>query len=419
MAWTNNQKYFTEYAICTVESNCDYAACNMSDPITLGIGQFYAYNAANLMAKLQADAPDSYAKLSERLRNAVDNHPSTDTGFWTSFYLFNDDASSWADSAKDAANHKVQDEFFMDWVFGSGGAFDTLASWGMNTGNVKQTVFMLSVYHQRPASANQILANIGGDRSLSEYLDATLNTWPVSGYSNRYNTVYSLLGEWDGTSAPPDFGQSDYEPSNNPNTDGQTASSVSRIELSGNDLIVYGAMGTGGRLVCHNTGNGVWVPIRNASAPSYPGTGGGESGSGGSSEFLAMKALWEENEKAFQYGLSAGRLSPDTSGFTDCSACIWWAANKATNNKYSWLGTSTYTMRTTATKVCDGIQRDQMKPGDLILMENAYGEHVGWYWGDGVAWGAGSAPCPKVEANPVEDYNTDAWNIMIYRFLED
>ena len=312
-------------------------------------------------------------------------------------------------------NHAVQDQFFLDWVFGGGGAFDTLAGWGMSTDNVKQTIFMLSVYHQAPASANQILANIGGSRSLDEYLNATLNTWPVSGYPNRYNRVYQLLNDWDGTSAPPDFGQSDFTPGTNPDTNGQTKSSISRLEQVGNDIIVYGAMGQGTRLVCHNTGNGVWLPVRNATAPVYPGTGGGGGGGGGSDEFEAMRAIWEQNEGAFNYAQAAGRLEPDVSGFTDCSACIWWAANKATNGKYNWLGTSTWTMRDTATKICDGIQRDLMQPGDLILMTNP--EHVGWYWGNGVAWGAGAAPCPKVEADPVENYYSWGSNLEIYRFI--
>lgn len=416
MAWTKEQQQFCEYTICTVESNCDYAAVNMNDPITLGIGQFYAYNAAALMERLRDNASASYDKLSGRLKDAVANHPAdTDAAWWTGFYLYQDDADSWVASAQDQENHAVQDQFFLDWVFGSGGAFDSLAGWGMSTDNVKQTIFMLSVYHQAPASANQILANIGGSRSLDDYLNATLNTWPVSGYSNRYNRVYQLLNEWDGTSAPPDFGQSDFTPGTNPDTNGQTKPSISRLEQVGNDLIVYGAMGQGTRLVCHNTGNGVWLPVRNATAPTYPGTSGGGTGGGGSDEFEAMRAIWEQNEGAFNYAQAAGRLEPDVSGFTDCSACIWWAANKATNGKYSWLGTSTWTMRDTATKICDGIQRDLMQPGDLILMTNP--EHVGWYWGNGVAWGAGAAPCPKVEADPVENYYSWGSNLEIYRFI--
>ena len=266
MGWTKEQQQYTEYVICTVESGCDYASVNMSDPITLGIGQFYGANACALMEKLKADAPESYAKLSSRLRNAVDAHPSSEWNWWRGFYLYNDDANSWVASAQDAANHKVQDEFFMNWVFGPSGAFSTLEGWGMDTSKVKETIFMLTVYHQRPASANQILANIGGSRSLGEYLSATLNTWPVSGYSNRYNKAYGLLNSWDGTSAPPDFGQSDYTPGNNPDTNDQVSSSVGRIEQVGNDLIVYGKMGNGDRLVCHSTGNGVWLPLRNASA---------------------------------------------------------------------------------------------------------------------------------------------------------
>ena len=68
MAWTKEQQQYCEYTICTVESGCDYAAVNMSDPITLGIGQFYAYNAAALMERLRDNASASFDKLSGRLK---------------------------------------------------------------------------------------------------------------------------------------------------------------------------------------------------------------------------------------------------------------------------------------------------------------------------------------------------------------
>ena len=162
MAWTKEQQQFCEYTICTVESGCDYAAVNMNDPITLGIGQFYAYNAAALMERLRDNASASFDKLSSRLKDAVTNHPSdTDATWWTGFYLYQDDADSWVDSAQDMENHAVQDQFFLDWVFGPGGAFDTLAGWGMSTDNVKQTIFMLSVYHQAPATKSLLTSVVG------------------------------------------------------------------------------------------------------------------------------------------------------------------------------------------------------------------------------------------------------------------
>lgn len=427
MAWTKNQQQYCEYVIGTVESGCDYAAVNMSDPITLGIGQFYAYNAAALMESLRDQASTSYNKLSERLKSAVAAHPSgTDASWWTGFYLYQSDADSWIASSQDKENHAVQDQYFLNWVFGDGGAFDTLASWGMDTSNVRETVFMLSVYHQAPASANKILANIGGGRSLGEYLSATLNTWPVSGYSNRYNRVYSLLDGWDGKSAPPDFGQSDYTLDANPDTNGQTASSVGRIEQVGNDLMIYGVMGSGMRLLCRNTGNGVWVPVRNATAPDYPGTGGGGGSAAEPGEWAAMKKLWEDNEGKWYYSQSAGRLDPPTSGGSDCSACIWWAANAATDNKYSWLGTSTYTMQITATLVFESqggeIDTSQLQEGDLIIMHwnaaNGNCEHVDWYWGDNTSWGAGSAPLPHWVTDDVANHYIGLVNwLRVYRFI--
>lgn len=407
MAWTKNQQQYAEYVIGSVESGCDYAAVNMYDAITLGIGQFWGPNAAGLLEALKDGASTSYEKLSDRLKDTLDAHPSSDSSFWSNFYVYQDDADSWVSSAQDKENHAVQDQYFMEWVFGDGGAFDTIGSWGMNTDNPQQTILMLVCYHQYPAAASTVIRNLGGERSLDEYLTAILSTSPVSSYPNRYNEAYNLLKDWDGESAPPDFGQSDYTPDSNPDTNGQVQSSVNRIEACGNDLIVYGDMGTGNRLICHNNGNGVWLPVRNATGGTYPSTGGDSHTPSGSAleDFNRMKALWLEYAGQFAYAQAPGRLDPVSSGFTDCSAGIWWGVNAANDYRYQWLGTSTWTMWDTATFVCEGVDEDKMLAGDILLMKFPSGdEHVGMYWDDGTCWGCGSAGCPKQEVSSPDGY---------------
>lgn len=427
MAWTEEQKSFSEYAIATVETGCDYAGVYLVDAITVGITQWYAYNARRLLGKLKADVPASYDKLTDRIKEAVDGHAEDESSFWTSFYLTNEDAESWKAAVQVEGNTACQDEqYFLD-AFGDdgeGGYYGTIRDWGVNVDNVKSAIMWMAQYHQSPQSMLRVLQGIGGNRSLEDVRDAMLNDRIFSSYPNRINELYRVLSEWDGVSAPPDFGQSSVDIGNNPDTGDQIASAIKYIRVVNNqDLAIYGNMGTGSVLLCHYQGNGTWLPVRNASAPNAPSTGGG--GSGDPADFAAMKKLWTDNERAWSYSQAAGRLNPPQSGYSDCSACIWWAANAATDNKYEWLGTSTYTMLTTATEVEGAVNSnhslnlDKMQAGDLIIMEHSSGsQHVDWYFGGTDVWSAGSSPLPKQRSTDAANYLVGRENwVKVMRFL--
>lgn len=422
--WSDYQKYFCEYVVASVETDCDYGGTYLVDAITIGITQWWAYNAARLLNRLKSEAPNNYSLLTKRIRDAVDAHQESDGGFWEGFYLTNEDARSWKTAAQSKENHDVQDrQWFID-AYGPGGYLDSLSKWSVNVDNVKSCIFYLTIYHQSPRSCLQIIQSIGGNRSIEDIRNAALNHPVVGNYRSRQNEVYSLLSKWDGTSAPPDFGQSgSVAPPQNPNTNGQVQSSVSRVERVGDDVVVYGAQGTGSVLLCRYSGNGIWLPVRNASAPNYPSTGGGGAQLPVAGEFAAMQRLWQANEKKWSYSQAAGRLNPEASGYSDCSACIWWAANKATNNKYKGLGTSTYTMLETTKAVFSNttgsLDVSKMLPGDLIIVEWKAGfQHVDWYWGNGVVWGAGSAPLPHHVTDNASKYLEGRVNwVNVRRFI--
>lgn len=425
MAWTENQRYFAEYAIASVESDCDYAACYMVDPITIGITQWYAYNACRLLRRIKNELPASYDMLSSRLKDAVTQHGEEDTGFWTSFYLRNADAQSWKDAVQIQGNTALQDQQFMDDAFNDEGCYyNTLERWGINMGNVRPGIMWMAQYHQSPASTLRVLGQIGGDRTLEDVRDGMLNDRVFNQYSNRINELYDILSAWDSESPPPDFGQSSTEVSQDP-TYGSVQRDVKFIRSMNNqDLMVFGNMNTGDRLLCHYNGNGLWLPVRNGNAPNAP--SGSSKGEGDPADFPAMRAIWEQFERQFDYGQGPGRLNPENSGYSDCSACIWWAANKATNNKYTWLGTTTATM-VTSTDFIEGavnadksINADRLQPGDLIIMGfGSSTSHVDWYFGNGVVWSAGSAPLPHHRSDNVSNYLTGTtydW-AGVYRFL--
>lgn len=427
MAWTKEQNQFAEYAICTVESRCDYAACNLNDAITVGVAQWWGTRAAGIIQRLKDEAPDSYAKLSDRLKSQLDA-VGADDGSWESFYLENADADSWAASAQDDANHKVQDAQFMDDLEDYK---NTLAGWGVNVDEVKQTIMWVSAYHQSPREMLAALNTIGGSgRSLEDVRDAILNNGVLSAYPNRYNEIYDLLANWDGTSAPPDFGQSDYTPGTNQDTRPTLSSNVRFIEaVSGQDLLVHGSMNTGDSLLCRYNGNSTWYPVRNSASPNAPSSGQSAPGTLASTEEAKKAMNWmRERENRFAYAQAPGRLDPDSSGYTDCSACIWCAINMPNDYKYTWIGTSTYTQWDTIPYVFTAenqvLDTSQMKPGDVLLMQSNQGwEHAAMYMDDGSIWGAGSAPCPKQEI-PAENVETayqtwgDIYHLEVHRWVE-
>lgn len=390
MAWTDEQLYYALYVIGAVESDWDYGATNQTDAITVGIAQWYGGRAAALIERLRSAVPESYAVLSQRIRDAIEAESTN----WTRFYLLLDDAQSWRAASEVEGNHELQEQQFMDDM---SGYLDTLAYWGVNTDNVKSTIFYVSMYHQSPQGCLSVVQAYGGDRDIDTLYAAAMNSPTFGLYKNRYGEVRDLLKKWDGTSAPPDFGQEGGVTPEEPGGSGETVeSAVSYLQLVGNDIIVYGGKSTTDRLLCHNTGRDIWLPV-GGTLPTDPGTTPPPSG-GDPEDFPAMRALWEQHERQFHYGNGAGRLSPTTSGYTDCSAGIWWAANAATNNKYDWLGTRSYEMVETCPTVFDvdftkPLDLSRLKPGDIIAMSYSglgySGGHVDWYWGDGVIWTSG------------------------------
>lgn len=437
MALTANQQLFAYYVIATVESNCDYGAVNQVDAITLGILQWYGQNAWVLLDEVRTDAPDAYAVLSQRLRTLCEGGERT-WNYWTSIYLQDDDADSWVASAEFESNRAVQDHRAMSYLFGSdgeGGTYGQLKSWGLGN-DPKTAIFYQSICHQRPASASQAMGQLGGNASISTLRQWCLADSIMGTYRNRYNTVYELLNAWDGESAPPDFGMVDPNLPNDPSGDyeGSTLQSeIAYVQQVGDDLIIFGDMSRTSRLLCRNTGRGIWLPVA-GTVPDNPGAGHNPGGTmppaspDDPADFPAMRQLWYDNAEKWSYSQAGGRLDPPTSGYSDCSACIYWAANEATNGKYEWMGTWTGAMVKNCHQVLymdSGftLDVDQLRPGDLIVMDyngDSSTDHVDWYMGGTTVWGAGSAPLPHLVTNDVEHFyeTRGIRQLWVMRFLD-
>lgn len=440
MALTAEQQRFAYYVVATVETNCDYGGVNMVDAITLGVVQWYGQHAFRLMDKLRTDAADAYALLSDRLRNLCEGGAQS-WGYWTDVYLNQTDAASWKTSAKLKSNQDVQDALFMADAFGEETNItgeQPYYKWLLSKGveaDAKKVIFWMTIFHQSPQSCSRGLASIGGGASIESIRDWALSDKVLHNYANRENTVYRLLNEWDGTSNPPKFGDVSTTVPGDPGgaIEGSTLQSqVSYIQAVGDSLIIHGKVTQSEQLLCYNTGRGIWVPNA-GTVTSNPGAGtpsGGDVPGAGSvpADFPAMKQLWLDNANRWGYRQAGGRLNPDVSGYSDCSACIYWAANKATNNKYANMGTWTQAMlenNHVILETTDGtLDLSKMRTGDLILMDYNGGntDHVDWYWGNGVVWGAGSAPLPHHvtddAANYLKTHSPAVRKAWVVRFLD-
>lgn len=67
--------------------------------------------------------------------------------------------------------------------------------------DTKMQILWVTAYHQSPAGA----LNVPKATSLKGLYNNILATSPFGPYGTRYNTAYSLLNVWDGSSAPPNF----------------------------------------------------------------------------------------------------------------------------------------------------------------------------------------------------------------------
>lgn len=435
MALTQEQREFCYYVIATVETGCDYGGVNQFDAITLGITQWYGQNAWRLLDAVRTGAPDAYQLLSQRLRDLCEGGSQT-WSYWTNVYLQNDDASSWVAAAEIEACRQVQDQLFMSDVFGEGGNADVLAGWGV-VEDAKRVIFLLSMYHQRPASAASCVGTLGGSASIDTLLQWCLADKILGQYQNRYRKVHELLSAWDGTSAPPDFGQVDTDLPSDPSdniAEGTLQTTVGYVMQRGNDLVIVGAMTETDRLICHSTGKGIWIPVV-GTVPENPGTGtpGTDTPADPGTEpdeFAAMREVWEAHEQMFGYSQGPGRLDPVTYGYSDCSGCLLWAVRQVAGSKYDWIGASTRDYLANVPIVYDTasgeLPLDVLRPGDMLLIDwvgsvghgGAAVEHVDWYWGNGVVWGAGSAPLPRKITDDVTTYYVGRVNhVWVGRFL--
>lgn len=393
MPTSDNTRLYAMYVIGRVESNHNWAAVNRSDPITLGMLQWYGQRAANLISACAEADPDGYATFkasAPTLAAAVE--AGHDWGWWAQYYVNDAEADAWAAWAERDGNHEAQQG---TWYTDYAGYVATLTGWGLSEDRPQTLIYAMSMYHQSPARAGNVISSCGGSATLATMHATCLNDRVLGIYRNRYNTVYDLLSAWDGESAPPDFGQVDA-----PVTGGDSPAierpeaSFSYILMRDGMCYVMGVDGYPQGVACYRSGPNIWTPgLDSAGGADNPGTttgGGDATGTDATSQIVQWML---DHQSAFAYSQGAGRLDPVSSGYGDCSSVCWYVYHIITGVD---VGTWTGAMVGKGWVVDEGDGRsypEGMREADLVLFSwdnyNASFDHVEMYIGNGQLCGHG------------------------------
>lgn len=386
--------YYAMYVIGEVESNWDWTSVNYNDPITIGMMQWYGTRAAALLNRVKDEMPAAYVQLASSLRSDLESHVAS-AGYWDARYLTKAEGNSIITVFKEEQNHVIQEnQAIADFE----GYIATLEGWGMSQSYPKPLIFAMSMYHQSPASAGQVIATAGSSADLDRIYGVCMNHGVLGQYRNRYNTVYQRLKDWDGESNPPDFGQSgDVDTTPGGNTPGISTekSKLGYIIQNGDTLILYGRDEYAKGVIFYPASGQVWINGYNANGTDIGGGnegGGSESGSEAQNAICELYRTWLDR---FAYSQGAGRLDPISSGYGDCSSTVWFAYQQVAGID---VGTWTGAMAGKGTKIASGYSGDNlpiedMEPADLVLIMwngwNSSFDHVELYMGNNELWGHG------------------------------
>lgn len=386
--------YYAMYVIGEVESNWNWTAVNYNDPITIGMMQWYGTRAAALLNRVKNEMPTAYGQLAASLRSDIESHDAG-SAWWTSRYLNRDEGNSIISVFQEKENHVIQEnQAIVDFE----GYITPLENWGMSQSYPKPLIFAMSMYHQSPASAGQVIATAGGSADLDRIYTVCMNHGVLGQYRNRYNTVYQRLKDWDGESNPPDFGQSgdvDTTPGGNNPGISTEESKLGYIIQNGDTLILYGRDEYEKGVIFYPASGQVWINGYNANGTDIGGGnegGGSESGSEAQNAICELYRSWLDR---FAYSQGAGRLDPISSGYGDCSSTVWFAYQQVAGID---VGTWTGAMAGKGTKIASGYSGDNlpiedMEPADLVLIMwngwNGSFDHVELYMGNNELWGHG------------------------------
>lgn len=431
MTWDATAYQVTIKAIGTVESNMNYGASSVSDPITIGILQWYGTRAANLLFEVQSSEPSIFSvQCPSTIQSAMSSHSATDT-WWNRRTLTKEERAGLFNLLTNPAVIAIQDSQMQSDIDDYLAAAD---AWGIDKDTETEAAeFFCTVYNQSPRAASQICAILPAKCTLSDIYHAALNNSIVGTYRNRQDTAYNIVKTQDTsgvgsipTVPPPstsdggDGNEASPQPSEptNVGSQGQTVQgdalyitdrghlrilhrrngrSPQSFYKSGG-VYLASADSTVGSTYPSNDTTTIPTPPPTATPPINTDPGGPVSGAA-----AAIIAWCRSKIHAYSYSQGPGRLNPEKSGYCDCSGFLVYAFQHAGN--ISLGGTYTGNLWNKGTLIYDSSSsapaESLLNPGDLIFIRftgsvrgNSPFDHVEMYTDTHTRISMGHTPGP-------------------------
>lgn len=382
MAWDTQAIKLAIKALGTIESGFKYDAINYSDPITVGVMQWFGTRAAELIWGYYSNEKAAWDAKNNGLVQALKSHSTSDS-FWNTYYLDRADGE-WLKT------YLIKYPRFQDGQaqIDLGKYKQTAISVGIDVeGNTDMFILWCCAYHQSPRQAMRIITNYGAKLTLDMLHQLILADGILGKYVNRYNTALAVIKSGDisgvgsqqsGTSQPAGNGvgvgrngEQMIQTEDRPFT--LRADNTGILELRVNGTYVP-AFTTNGHQYWEGTIPGtlqkIDVNVPNQAAPSPGGTPTPSPG-GGTAGAKALQWMLARQMK-FTYRQAPGRLNPDSSGFGDCSSTMYRAYMDTSGiNPGTWTGDQYF--RGTAviargSGAMSAAQKAMCLPGDMIVM---------------------------------------------------
>jgi murein DD-endopeptidase MepM/ murein hydrolase activator NlpD len=272
MTYDNNAKKLAVKAIGTVESSLIYDSINYSDPITVGIAQWFGTRAAALLTRMKATS--SWSGVRPSIDNDLNNIPAS-SSFWNTRYLTTVEGDSIKPVLTACSNIQVDQlqtdlEVYKTHFVGLGMDADA---------DTNAMIMFFVAYHQGPVYANNAFAAAAGTPhpTLAQARDAILADPVLGGYPTRYNTAYDIINSGD-TSGIPDPGGSPEAPNPGGGNGGAGSSRSNKyLTVAGNNAELY--LADGSKQMFYTDGRGRYLPAAGSvttptDPPQPPPTGG-------------------------------------------------------------------------------------------------------------------------------------------------
>lgn len=376
MAWDETAKKVAVKAIGQVESSMNYTAINYTDPITVGIAQWYGTRAAAILNRIKTAHPAEYAHVDPEFRTRLDSVPESSSS-WNTYYL----SRQAGDSLREMllAGRSEQDA---QLIADLESYFSVAKQYGISPESDTDAFILWCVaYHQGPRYALQAANNYGGG-GLDAMYSAIMGNSILGQYKNRYSQAKNIISSKDtkgvgtGNNVAPTPGNNNGGGNNNQ----QVTVSGGDVVVTADDSNILTMRSKFGTAQLYSWGHNVWRASLNTIQQNVGGQapqGGSGGGGGGTPPQGASKGAqalaWVlARIGKFAYLQGNGRLDPDHSGVTDCSG-LCYAAYKYTTNTFvgTWTGDQYFRGAEPFPRrggAMTAEERRQLRPGDMIVM---------------------------------------------------